>query len=97
MEEFKLAKKIADEELDSVSGGRKLTPAEEADIENADQKAMEIMETLQSHGNVDQLRKFREEYYEASYRYTKSIVNDKIAPDTVMFSDFFDTYYGWPY
>ncbi len=97
MEEFKLAKQIADEELDHVSGGRKLTPQEEADLENTDRKAMEVMEQLQSTQNTDMMRKFKEEYYEATYRYTRSVTNDKIAPNSVMFSDFFETYYGWPF
>ena len=96
MEEFKLAGRIADEELDHVSGGRKLTAKEEENINKADQKAVEMIEILQEKQNTAALRKFREEYYEASYRYTRSILNDKIAPDTVMFSDFFETYYGWP-
>lgn len=96
MEEFKLARKIADEELDHISGGRKLTPAEEENINKTDQKAMEVMGMMQGSHNNDALRKFKEEYYEASYRYTRSIANDKIAPDSVMFSDFFETYYGWP-
>ena len=97
MEKLKLAKQIADHELETISGGRQFTPREEANIESTDRKAMEVVEMLESQHNNDALRKFKDDYNEASYRYTRSVLDNRISPDSVMFSDFFETYYGWPY
>ena len=96
MENLTLAKQLADRELEKISGGRQLTPREDADLEKADQRAIEVVDLLERTNNRDALRKFRDDYTEASYRYTRSVLNDKIAPDSVMFSEFFETYYGWP-
>ncbi|MBR4456998.1 MAG: hypothetical protein IKS32_12405 [Solobacterium sp.] len=95
MNEFNPARKIADEQMHHVSGGREFTLREAENIEETDHRAMELTEMLKKR-SYDELQKFQADYYEAAQRYTRSVLEGRLAPDSILFSDFFETFYGWP-